>query len=82
MFHEEDPKFYNSSVAPGWIFKSDTSSDEITGHLAAYPMLYDAIAQTEEQKARVLTLMEGNVWDVAGLHCFICSKFDFSRQTS
>jgi len=28
-------QYVNSSVFPGWVWKSDTSSDEITGHLVA-----------------------------------------------
>ena len=30
----------NSSVMPGWVWKADTSSDEITGHMFAYPVYH------------------------------------------
>ena len=48
-----------SPVDPAYMWKSTTSSDEIDGHLAALPLLYDHIAQTEEEKARVYALIEG-----------------------
>lgn len=53
---------WKNSTAPGWeeyIWKSTTSSDEIDGHLAAYPLVYDHIARTDEEKARVYALIEG-----------------------
>lgn len=48
-----------STVDPNYHWKSTTSSDEIDGHLAVYPMIYDHIARTPEEKARVYALIEG-----------------------
>ncbi len=36
-----------------WYWKSDTSSDELDGHYFFYPLYYDLVADTEEEKARV-----------------------------
>lgn len=36
-----------------WYFKTDTSSDELDGHYFFYPLYYDLVAETEEEKARV-----------------------------
>ncbi len=33
-----------------WYWKSDTSSDELDGHYFFYPLYYDLVAKTEEQK--------------------------------
>jgi hypothetical protein len=41
-----DKDWHNSSSLPGWFFKSDTSSDEIAGHLAALPIIYDSGTNT------------------------------------
>ena len=48
-----------STVNPDYNWKSTTSSDEIDGHLAVLPLLYDHVAQTEDEKKRVYTLIEG-----------------------
>ena len=31
--------YHNSTTKPGWLYKSDTSSDEIAGHMFLYPIL-------------------------------------------
>lgn len=49
----------NSTVRDGYMWKSTTSSDELDGHLAAFPLVYDHIAKTKEEKDRVYTLIEG-----------------------
>ncbi len=36
-----------------WYFKTDTSSDELDGHYFFYPLYYDLVADTEEEKDRV-----------------------------
>jgi hypothetical protein len=36
-----------------WYWKSDTSSDELDGHYFFYPLYYDLVADTTEEKARV-----------------------------
>ena len=36
-----------------WYWKSDTSSDELDGHYFFYPLYYDLVAETEEEKQRV-----------------------------
>lgn len=60
---ELDPTCVNdcwyASPSEGWWYKGDTSSDELAGHFAAYPMIYDSIAQTPEEKDRVLALYDG-----------------------
>lgn len=36
-----------------WYWKTDTSSDELDGHYFFYPLYYDLVAETPEEKARV-----------------------------
>jgi hypothetical protein len=36
-----------------WFWKSDTSSDELDGHYFFYPLYYDLVAETEEERTRV-----------------------------
>jgi hypothetical protein len=45
--------WHNSSCHPGWMWWGDTSSDEIVGHMFAYPLVYDLLAETAEEKERV-----------------------------
>jgi len=54
-----DDCWYESPTLEGWWYKGDTSSDELCGHMAAYPVLYDAIAENDEEKARILKLYDG-----------------------
>ena len=51
------PTWVNSTEMPGWQWKSDTSSDEICGHIYVYSILYDLVAETEDEKTFVLNLM-------------------------
>ena len=54
-----EERWQKSTTMSGYLWKNDTSSDEIDGHLASLPLYYDLIAQTPEEKKRVLTLLEG-----------------------
>jgi hypothetical protein len=49
--------WHNSTVYPGWIWKGDTSSDEVTGHLFVYPLVYDFVAESPAEKQRVYRLI-------------------------
>ena len=40
-----------------WYFKTDTSSDELDGHYYFYPLYYDLVAETDEEKARVVEVI-------------------------
>lgn len=40
-----------------WTWKGDTSSDEMVGHLFVYPLVYDLLAETPEEKERVKGLV-------------------------
>jgi hypothetical protein len=40
-----------------WYFKTDTSSDELDGHYFFYPLYYDLVAGTPEEKARVVEVV-------------------------
>jgi hypothetical protein len=42
-----------------YMWKDDTSSDEIDGHLSAMPVIYDLVAETDEERERVYALIEG-----------------------
>jgi len=53
---------WHYSTVDGWeeyLWKDDTSSDEIDGHLAFYPLVYDYIARNDEEKKRAYNLIEG-----------------------
>lgn len=43
----------NSTTIPSLAFKRDASSDEAVGHMVAYTLMYQLVAQTPEEKARV-----------------------------
>jgi len=49
-------EWYNSTVYPGWKWKANTSSDEIVGHLFLYPIFYDLMAKTPQEKERAANL--------------------------
>jgi hypothetical protein len=49
--------WYNSTVYSGYVWKADTSSDEVTGHLFVYPLVYDLIAETASEKQRAYDLI-------------------------
>eukprot|EP00824_Muranothrix_gubernata_P012983 TRINITY_DN27252_c0_g1_i1.p1 TRINITY_DN27252_c0_g1~~TRINITY_DN27252_c0_g1_i1.p1 ORF type:complete len:818 (+),score=150.33 TRINITY_DN27252_c0_g1_i1:348-2456(+) len=53
-----DGEWHNSTAYPGWIWKGDTSSDEMTGHLFVYPLVLDFVSETEEEKERVRKLID------------------------
>jgi hypothetical protein len=52
----ENPRFkrvenrWRKSGDGKWLWKGDTSSDEITGHYFAYPLYYDLVADREERR--------------------------------
>lgn len=56
---DADPEWNVSSLYSDMKFKSDTSSDETTGHFAIYPLIYDLVAKTSEEKQRVYHLWDG-----------------------
>jgi len=53
--------WHNSTVYPGWIWKGDTSSDEVTGHMFAHPIVYDLVAETTDEKQRAMRLLKNIV---------------------
>lgn len=48
--------WHNSTVFPGWEWKGDTSSDEVVGHMFAYPLVARLLDNTTA-KAEAVTLM-------------------------
>lgn len=38
--------WYNSSTMPGWIWKGDTSSDEVCGHMFTYGLIASLVPLT------------------------------------
>jgi len=49
--------WHNSTSIPGFAWWGDTSSDEVTGHMFAYPVVYDLLAETEDEKERAYNLI-------------------------
>eukprot|EP01116_Phalansterium_solitarium_P014972 TRINITY_DN3293_c0_g2_i1.p2 TRINITY_DN3293_c0_g2~~TRINITY_DN3293_c0_g2_i1.p2 ORF type:complete len:654 (+),score=269.04 TRINITY_DN3293_c0_g2_i1:3242-5203(+) len=56
-----DGKWYNSTVFPEWIWKGDTSSDEVVGHMFAYPLIHDLVAETPEERGRAARLINNTL---------------------
>ncbi len=54
--HEQGGEWHESEDGE-WVWKSDTSSDELVGHMFVYPIFYDLVCETEEEKARVSGLV-------------------------
>ncbi len=54
--HEQGGEWHNTPDGQ-WTWKGDTSSDELVGHLFVYPLVYDLLAQTKEEKERVSKLV-------------------------
>jgi hypothetical protein len=46
-----------SSTMPGWVWQGDTSSDEVTGHMFAYTLYHQLVAQTPSEKMRAARLL-------------------------
>jgi hypothetical protein len=60
LYQDNIPNFgtwYHSRTNPGWIWKADTSSDEVCGHLMVYPLVYRLLAETPAEKNRVAALI-------------------------
>lgn len=58
-----------------WYWKSDTSSDELDGHYFFYPLYYDLVADTEEEKERARTVVR-DLTDHMMAHGFNLVDFD------
>lgn len=41
-------EWHESLAEPGWQWKGDTSSDEVVGHMFAYPLIYDLVADDDD----------------------------------
>eukprot|EP01034_Spumella_vulgaris_P021613 gene21613-27652_t len=52
-------RWHNSTTIKGVMWKDDTSSDEMNGHFAALPVVFDLVAQTQDEKDRVYALIDG-----------------------
>ena len=54
-----DGVWYESTSEPGWQWKANTSSDEVVGHMFAYPLIYDLVAEDDDaMKDEVAALMD------------------------
>ncbi|MBI4556356.1 MAG: hypothetical protein HY706_02120 [Candidatus Hydrogenedentes bacterium] len=53
-----DPRWPTSADGQ-WYWKSDTSSDELDGHYFLYALYYDLVAESEEEKDAVRTVVAG-----------------------
>ncbi|MCA9171614.1 MAG: hypothetical protein KDB23_28295, partial [Planctomycetales bacterium] len=52
MWKVYEPRWPKSADGK-WYWKSDTSSDELDGHYFFYPLYYDLVAKTDEERAQV-----------------------------
>jgi hypothetical protein len=71
--------WHDAPNRPGWQYKGDTSSDELTSHFATYGMIHDSIAQTDAQRARVLTLLEGLLMGIIENDLYFIDPFTNER---
>ena len=53
-----DADWHASVGEPGWRWKGNTSSDEMVGHMFAYPLIYDLLEDEEEQGDTVKELLD------------------------
>ncbi len=51
-------EWHRSTSIPGWLWKGDTSSDEVAGHMFAYPLVHDLVARNEEERAAASGLVD------------------------
>jgi hypothetical protein len=51
----------NSTTRPGWVWKADTSSDEVTGHMFVYPILHRLLQLNTSDSARLRAIVDGLV---------------------
>jgi hypothetical protein len=51
------PKWHNSTTLPQFYWMGDTSSDDVTGHMFALPLMYSLVAQTQAERDRVSNLI-------------------------
>jgi hypothetical protein len=58
-----------------WYWKSDTSSDELDGHLFFYPLYYEFCADTDEERARVREVVR-DITDHLITHAFTLVDHD------
>ncbi len=60
-------EWHESTVEPGWQWKSDTSSDELVGHYFAWALYYDLVAKgdpkEEERVRRLVRSVTNNLVD-------------------
>lgn len=75
-----DGKWYNSTAYPGWQWKGDTSSDEVVGHMWAYPLIYDLVAETPEEKGRAARLLNNTLTYIVNNGFFLIDA-DGNRTT-
>ena len=62
----DGPTWHTSTSIPGWRWKGDTSSDEVVGHMFAYPIVYDLVAKEDGEKKEVEELLV----DIVGVYTF------------
>ncbi len=54
---DDGPQWHDSSAAPGWRWRGGASSQEVGGHMLAYPLVYDLVAEGEKKKKEVEELL-------------------------
>jgi hypothetical protein len=62
-------------------FKSDTSSDEICGHMAVYPLLVDVFAAEPEKQQRVLAVLVGILGGIVDHDLYLIDPMTGQRTT-
>jgi hypothetical protein len=63
------------SADGNWYWKSDTSSDELDGHYFFYPLYYDLVADTPEERRRVRQVVR-DLTDHLIKHDFVLQEHD------
>ena len=74
---DDQEAWHESSAEPGWKWKGDTSSDEVVGHMFAYPLVYDLVADDAAMKDEVVNLVD----DIIGKLSFYKSAYYIAVTT-
>ena len=49
----DDLSWHESSSQPGWQWRGEACSRDVVGHMLIYPLVYDLLAEEEEEKREV-----------------------------
>ena len=66
--------WHESLSEPGWRWKGNTSSDEVVGHMLAYPLVHDLLDDDEGAKENIQNLMDTIMGRCHEFLLYLCSS--------